>query len=322
MLWPWAPHTHDVRTTRAGAWVDLVLAAQLRAAVRPTAGSGGPTRTYGVGLGAVEHVVGATRARRGRRPAGRRRPPSATPSALMRKARSGSRSQASTAVHAPALSDDVGRGAGDRLVAPSRGRRGRASARSHAMTSSPASVQVRTRSWPSWPPAPVIEDAHQPARLQRAPPPLVGAVPVDGGLERLVERALLRPPERGDLGDVDRVAAVVAEAVLDVLDRRLVLAEQREELVDEHPVGRLVAGADVVDLAGRALVEHEVDAGAVVVDVEPVALVEAVAVERDRAAVEQVGGEQRDGLLGVLVRPEVVGAAGDGDRQRRGCGGS
>ena len=52
-------------------------------------------------------------------------------------------------------------------------------------------------------------------------------------------------------------------------------------------------------------------AGAVVVDVEPVPLVEAVAVERERLPVEQVGGEQRDRLLGVLVRPEVVGAPGD-----------
>ena len=59
-----------------------------------------------------------------------------------------------------------------------------------------------------------------------------------------------------------------------------------------------------------------------VVDVEPVPLVEAVAVERHRPPVEQVGGEQRDGLLGELVRPEVVDAPGDDDRQRRRCGGT
>jgi len=52
----------------------------------------------------------------------------------------------------------------------------------------------------------------------------------------------------------------------------------------------------------------------VVVDEEPVALVEAVAVERDGTILEQVGGEQRDRLLRVLEGTEVVGAAGDGDR--------
>ncbi len=129
--------------------------------------------------------------------------------------------------------------------------------------------------------------------FERPPPPLVVAVPGDRLLERLVERTLLPPPEVGDLGDVDRVAAVVAEPVLDVVDAALVLAEQRQELVDERAVGRLVPGADVVDLAGLALLQHEVNARAVVVDIEPVTLVEPVAVERDLASLEEVGGEQR-----------------------------
>ena len=91
-------------------------------------------------------------------------------------------------------------------------------------------------------------------------------------------------PERGDLGDVDRVAAVVAEAVVDVLDHRLAGAEQREELVGELAVRGLVAGADVVDLADAPCAQHEVDARAVVVDVAPVAHVQAVAVQRHLAA--------------------------------------
>jgi hypothetical protein len=49
----------------------------------------------------------------------------------------------------------------------------------------------------------------------------------------------------------------------------------------------------------------------VVLDVEPVALVAAVAVEGDLLVVEQVGDEQRDHLLGELVGAVVVGAAGD-----------
>src|SRR3954453_226431 len=106
------------------------------------------------------------------------------------------------------------------------------------------------------------------ALLERFPPPAVVAVPGNRLRQRLVERALPAPSERRDLGDVDRVAAVVPESVFDVLHRRLVGAEGGEQLVDERPVGSLVAGADVVDLARRARVEHELDAGAVVVDVD------------------------------------------------------
>ena len=83
--------------------------------------------------------------------------------------------------------------------------------------------------------------------------------------------------------------------------------------------GDLVAGADVVDLADRALAQHQVDAGAVVLDVAPVADVQAVAVERDLLAVEQVGDEQRDDLLGELVGAEVVRRAGDDAPAGRRC---
>ena len=98
-------------------------------------------------------------------------------------------------------------------------------------------------------------------------------------------------------------------------DHLLAVAEQGQQLVDQHPVGGLVAGPDVVHLARRPLGQDQVHRRAVVVHVQPVALVAAVAVERDGPAVEQVGGEQRDRLLGVLVGPEVVGAASDGDRR-------
>ena len=87
----------------------------------------------------------------------------------------------------------------------------------------------------------------------------------------------------------------------------------------ELAVGQLGAAADVVDLAGPAAGEDERDAAAVVVDVQPVADVEPVAVERHGAAVEQVRDEQRDDLLGELVGPVVVRAAGDAHRQAVGA---
>ena len=49
----------------------------------------------------------------------------------------------------------------------------------------------------------------------------------------------------------------------------------------------------------------------VVAHVQPVAALQAVAVQRQRLVVDGVGDEQRDELLGVLVRAVRVGAAGD-----------
>ena len=59
-------------------------------------------------------------------------------------------------------------------------------------------------------------------------------------------------------------------------------------------------------------------AAAVVLDVEPVAHVQAVAVDRQRLVLEGVGDHQRDQLLGKLVGAVVVAAARDHDRQAEG----
>ena len=60
-----------------------------------------------------------------------------------------------------------------------------------------------------------------------------------------------------DLGEVHGVAAVVALAVLDVLDHVPVGAAGLEQQVGELPVGQLGAAADVVDLAGPALASSD-----------------------------------------------------------------
>src|SRR5712691_3392024 len=93
----------------------------------------------------------------------------------------------------------------------------------------------------------------------------------------------------------------VAGAVLHGLDQGLRFAGELEDLPREDDVLDLVAAPDIVDLAVGPLAQHQVDAGAVVEDVEPVAYVPAVAVERERLVVEGVGHEERDDLLRILV---------------------
>ena len=62
---------------------------------------------------------------------------------------------------------------------------------------------------------------------------------------------------------------------------------------------------------GCAALDQQIDGAAVVEHVQPVAHVAAVAVERHRQSVDRVGDEERDELLGKLVRPVVVRRAGD-----------
>ena len=73
----------------------------------------------------------------------------------------------------------------------------------------------------------------------------------------------------------------------------------------------LVEASDVVGLGRPPRVEYQVDGAGVVLDVEPVAHVLALAVDRQRPAVAYVVDEQRYELLRKLVGSVVVGAVGD-----------
>ena len=114
------------------------------------------------------------------------------------------------------------------------------------------------------------DDAH--------PPVAVLEVPLDGLLDAVLELRLRLPTElRVDLRRVDGVAAVVSLAVSDVLDEVFGFAELLEDGLDHVDVGALVVAADIVDLADASLLQDEVDGAAVVLDIEPVADVLAVA---------------------------------------------
>ena len=76
--------------------------------------------------------------------------------------------------------------------------------------------------------------------------------------------------------------------------------------------------AHIVHLAHAALVNDQVDGPAVVLHIQPVAHVQALAVHRQRLVVQRVGDHQRDQLLREVIRAVVVRAAGDGHRQSEG----
>ncbi len=95
------------------------------------------------------------------------------------------------------------------------------------------------------------------ALFDGAPPELVGRVPADGALQRFCEIGRPAEAEVIELRGGDRVAAVVAGAVGDAARRRVVrLAQLVEDDLGDLAVGALVAAADVVDLAGLAVLEQ------------------------------------------------------------------
>ena len=158
--------------------------------------------------------------------------------------------------------------------------------------------------------------------LGRAPPGLVGHVPVDGGLEALGEVGVRRPPAQLalELGRVDGVAAVVAGAVGDPVEVLGVASHRLEDHAQHGDVVLLSISADEVGLPHAALREDVPDGRGVVFGVDPVADVLALSVELGADAVDDVGDLPGDELLHVLVGAVVVGAVGDRGAKAVGAG--
>ncbi len=158
--------------------------------------------------------------------------------------------------------------------------------------------------------------------LGRAPPGLVGHVPVDGGPEALGEVGVGRPPAQLalELRAVDGVAAVVAGAVGDPVEVLGVAAHRLEDHAQDGDVVLLPIGSDEVGLPHAAAGQDVPDGRGVVLGVDPVADVLAAAVELGAHAVDDVGDLPGDELLHVLVGAVVVGAVGDRGAQAVGAG--
>lgn len=158
--------------------------------------------------------------------------------------------------------------------------------------------------------------------LGRAPPGLVGHVPVDRLLEPLGEVGVGRPPAQLalELRRVDGVAAVVAGAVGDPVEVLGVAAHRLQDHAQDRDVVPLAVGPDEVGLPHAAAGQDVPDGRGVVLGVDPVADVLAAAVELGAHAVDDVRDLPGDELLHVLEGSVVVGAVGDRGAQAVGAG--
>jgi len=149
-------------------------------------------------------------------------------------------------------------------------------------------------------------------------------VPADGFAEALVEGGALAPAEFGfEAGAVDGVAAVVAGAVFDVGDEVAqargvetgFFCDELDEAAEEADILPLVFAADVIGAAGLSFSHDRPDCLVVVLDIEPVADVPPIAVDREGLAFEHVEDHEGDEFFGELIGAVVVRAVGEGERQ-------
>ena len=145
------------------------------------------------------------------------------------------------------------------------------------------------------------------------PPLAVVRVPVDGGLQTGLEvRVRGRPTQFGpELRGIDRVSTVVARTVLHPVERVLALSHHLQDHAKHGDVVPLAVRADQVGLADPALGQNRPHAAGMVLGVDPVAYVLALAVQLRSLALEDVRDLAGDELLHMLVRAVVVRAVGN-----------
>src|SRR5579863_10334492 len=157
------------------------------------------------------------------------------------------------------------------------------------------------------------------------PPSRIVEIPAHGLGEAGLERLLRRPAEFApQLRCVDRIAPVMAGPVGDKSDKggsrlalnaRRHLVEQSADRLDDVDIGALGAAADIVALADAALLGDRDQRPRVILDIEPVADIAAVAIDGHRLALQGVEDRQRNQFLGKMIRAVVVRAIRADDGQ-------
>src|SRR5882724_11875071 len=110
------------------------------------------------------------------------------------------------------------------------------------------------------------------------------------------------------LRTVEGVASIMAGAILDVLHQGLRFAEVVENGLNDFQIRLRSTRGNVVNLAGFSFLKHQRDRTAIVFDEKPIALLHAIAVDRQSFVFLRVGNDQRNQFLGKLERAVVVGA--------------
>src|SRR5690348_15223813 len=144
----------------------------------------------------------------------------------------------------------------------------------------------------------------------------VAAIPLDRVFEAVIEIGDGRPAEfAADPGVVESVAAIVARAILNEFDQAFGLVQQFQQTANDADIRDGAAGADVVNFAELPFLQDGIDGAAMVFNENPVALVEAVAIDGKFLAFEGVGDHQRNQFFRELIGPVIIRRARDDGRK-------
>ena len=118
------------------------------------------------------------------------------------------------------------------------------------------------------------------------PPLLIVHIPVNGLLYALIKGGLRAPAELiVYLRRVNGISQIMTGSVLDMSDKRLGFAHDAQNRFDNIYLALLVMTADIVDLAYPAVMNNEINSAAVILNIEPVADIESLAVDRQTLVV-------------------------------------
>ena len=144
--------------------------------------------------------------------------------------------------------------------------------------------------------------------LRRLPPRTVLGVPFDRLREARFEVGVLRRPAelRAQLGRIDRVPTVMTRTVLHPIERVLILTHHPQDHAQHGDVVPLTVRADQIRLTDTTLRQDRPHAAGMVLGMDPVAHVLALAVQLRTLPVQDVRDLTRDELLHMLERPIIV----------------
>src|SRR5579872_19611 len=152
----------------------------------------------------------------------------------------------------------------------------------------------------------------------RLDPCRVGFIPLYCLSQSTRERDL-RPPAEFALcfGAIDGIAAIVTGPIGNVLDQSMRLIEQTEKIVSQFEVGFLAPAAEIVDFTRFPAFPRRGNAAAVVEDVNPIADLLPIPINRHLFIPHEIRDEERNQLFGELKRAVIIGTASDDGRESK-----
>src|SRR2546423_10102563 len=93
------------------------------------------------------------------------------------------------------------------------------------------------------------------------------------------------------------------------------LVDVRADRLHDVDIFSLGISTEIISLADASLLQHPLDAAAMIANVQPISHLQSVAVNRNRLSIERVDDSERNQLLGKVIRTVVIGRVGRGDRK-------